>query len=56
MLRYKLSEIETAWRRSESEGQESKMSYAFLAIEFGFYALGLTMLGAQFASLFSLFG
>jgi hypothetical protein len=25
--------------------QESKMSYAFLAIEFGFYALGLTTLG-----------
>jgi hypothetical protein len=32
--------------------RESKMSYAFLAIEFGFYVLGLTTLGAQFASLF----
>ena len=28
------------------------MSYAWLAIEFGFYALGLATLGAQFASLF----
>jgi hypothetical protein len=26
--------------------------YAFLAIEFGFYALGILTLGAQFASLF----
>jgi hypothetical protein len=28
------------------------MSYAWLAIEFGFYVLGLALLGAQFASLF----
>jgi hypothetical protein len=32
------------------------MAYAFLAIEFGFYVLGVATLGAQFASLFSFFG